>query len=100
MWVCFIGATLPPEYFASNVSGGAFLVLGWLNNINDFYLFWLCGSRTAGEALFFCSQKKHPKKPSLRLAPLEKQGSPLACNRYHAVKKLAKNAQTIFTESS
>ena len=76
--------TLPPDYFVSNVVGFGFI---------DIYCGIFvrhCGSRTAGEALFFCSQKKYPKKAvATPDAPVKGTGVPIegcrvtCCARTH-----------------
>ena len=49
---------------------------------------------------FSTAKKSNQKKPPLQLRPCkETQGFPLRQHSYHAVKKLAENAQTVFTES-
>ena len=50
----------------------------------------------------FSHQLKKVTKKSRRYAgrPVKSTGFPLLCCRHHAVKKLAEDAQTVFTESS
>jgi hypothetical protein len=71
-----------------------------LFGIYGWFLVTVCGIRTAGEALFCYRPKKYPKKAATTTTPLkEAQGYPSIQHSHHAVKKLVKDAQTVFTES-
>ncbi len=49
---------------------GKYGILIYLPGFYDLCLLKHCGSRTAGEALFFYSQKKYPKKAATPTTPL------------------------------
>ena len=66
-----------------------------------FSYFSIAGLAPLASYSFAAAQKSNQKRPSLQLRPCEKtQGFPLKQHRHYAVKKLAKDAQTVFTESS